>query len=76
MARSRFLRDVASIGMYTIEPFRGTGVGTATIRLLIVECRRRGLRAAAGCWYYNHLSKRTLECAGMVTQTRLLKIEY
>jgi Acetyltransferase (GNAT) domain len=32
--------------------------------------------SAAGCWYYNHLSKRTLERAGMVTQTRLLKLDY
>jgi RimJ/RimL family protein N-acetyltransferase len=76
LVRSRFYRDVASIGMFTIEPFRCTGVGTATIALLIAECRTLGLRAAAGCWYYNHLSKRTLESAGMVTQTRLLKIEY
>jgi GNAT superfamily N-acetyltransferase len=76
MVMSRFCPDIASIGMYTIEPFRGTGVGTATIALLIAECRKRGLRAAAGCWYYNHLSKRTLERAGMVTQTRLLRIDY
>lgn len=76
LIKSRFCRDVASIGMYTIEPFRNTGVGTATIALLIAECGRRGLKAVAGCWYYNHLSKRTLERAGMVTQTRLLKIEY
>ena len=73
---SRFYRDVASIGMYTIEPFRNAGVGTATIALLIQECASHGLRAVAGCWYYNHASKRTLENAGMVTQTRLLKIDY
>jgi GNAT superfamily N-acetyltransferase len=73
---SRFIADVASIGMYTIERHRGTGVGTATLALLIEECRRHGVRPVAGCWYYNHLSKRTLERAGMVTQTRLLKIEY
>ena len=29
--------------------------------------------AIAGCWYYNHTSKKTLEKAGMLTQTRLLK---
>ena len=74
--KSRFYADVACIGMYTLEPYRNTGAGTATIALLIDECARRGLRAVAGCWYYNHASKRTLERAGMVTQTRLLKIEY
>jgi GNAT superfamily N-acetyltransferase len=76
MVKSRFYPDVVSIGMYTMEPHRNAGVGTATIALLIDECARRGLRPVAGCWYYNHASKRTLERAGMVTQTRLLKIEY
>jgi RimJ/RimL family protein N-acetyltransferase len=76
LVKSRLYPDVASIGMYTIEPYRNSGAGTATIALLIDECARRGLRPVAGCWYYNHASKRTLERAGMVTQTRLLKIEY
>lgn len=74
--RSKFYRDVASIGMYTIEPYRHSGAGTAAIALLIEECARHGLRAVAGCWYYNHASKRTLERAGMVTRTRLLRIEF
>ncbi|MEH2255548.1 GNAT family N-acetyltransferase [Nostoc sp.] len=68
--------DVASIGMYTIEHFRHIGIATATITLLIEECRRRELHPIAGCWYYNHVSKKTLERAGMFTQTRLLKIDY
>jgi GNAT superfamily N-acetyltransferase len=76
MAQSQFQRNVASIGMFTLGPFRGAGVGSATIALLIQECSRRGIRAVAGCWYYNHPSKRTLERAGMITRTRLLKVEY
>ena len=60
---SKLCPDVASIGMYTLERFRRKGVGTATIALLIAECAGRGLRAVAGCWYYTHLSKRTLERA-------------
>ena len=76
MAKSQFQPDVASIGMFTLDPFRGAGVGTATIALLIRECSRRGIRAVAGCWYYNHPSKRTLERAGMLSRTRLLRVEY
>jgi GNAT superfamily N-acetyltransferase len=68
--------DVASIGMYTIERHRRAGVGTETIALLLAECRSRGLHPVAGCWYYNHRSKRTLECAGMVAPARLLRISY
>jgi RimJ/RimL family protein N-acetyltransferase len=76
LVESTLYGDVASIGMYTIERFRQAGVGTATIAMLIEECRRRSLRPVAGCWYYNHRSRRTLQRAGMYSPTRLLKIEY
>jgi len=76
MAKSEMVGNVASIGMYIIERFRRQGAGTATLRLLMAECQRHSLRPIAGCWYYNHLSKKTLERAGMFTQTRLLKIDY
>jgi GNAT superfamily N-acetyltransferase len=73
---SKLYDAVASIGMFTIERFRGQGVGTMTIAMLIDHCRSRGQAPVAGCWYYNHLSKKTLERAGLYTGTRLLKIEY
>ena len=76
LVKSTLYEDVASIGMYTIERFRQTGVGTATIAMLIAECRRRSLRPVAGCWYYNHRSRQTLQRAGMHSATRLLKIDY
>ncbi|MFN8540183.1 MAG: hypothetical protein U0232_22225 [Thermomicrobiales bacterium] len=66
----------ASIGMFVIERFRREGAGTATILCCKEECRRRGFRPIAGCWYYNHRSKRTLEQAGMFAGTRLLKVEF
>ena len=76
LVESTLYEDVASIGMFTIERFRQTGVGTATIAMLIAECRRRALRPVAGCWYYNHRSRRTLQRAGMYSSTRLLKVDY
>lgn len=76
MELSVFLDNVASIGMFTRETSRNTGVGRSIIALLVAECQRRGLRPVAGCWYYNHGSKRTLESAGLATPTRLLKVEY
>ncbi len=66
----------ASIGMITVAAQRNQGIGTAIIGALLDECARRQVMAIAGCWYYNHLSKKTLERAGMVSQTRLLKISY
>lgn len=74
--RSELYADVASVGMYTVEAARRTGVGTATIRALLAECRRAGLRPVAGCWYYNHRSKQTLEAAGMYSASRLLRVSY
>jgi len=76
LVKSTLYDDVASIGMYTIERFRQAGVSTATIAMLIEECRRRSLRPVAGCWYYNHRSRRTLQRAGMYSRTRLLKIDF
>lgn len=74
--RSALYPAVASIGMFTIERCRRAGVGAATIALLIEECARRDIRPIAGCWYYNHRSKATLERAGLYAATRLLRVEY
>ncbi|MBP8251838.1 MAG: hypothetical protein KAX40_05705 [Herpetosiphon sp.] len=76
MEKGRLINNIASIGMFVIERFRQHGVGTATIRLLLQHCIAQNLRPIAGCWYYNHTSKKTLERAGMYTQTRLLKVEF
>lgn len=74
--RSHLYRATTSIGMFVREEQRQTGAGTATIGLLIDEVLRRGETPVAGCWYYNHASKRTLERAGLYAATRLLRIEY
>lgn len=74
--RSSFHPDIASVGMFTLQPFRNQGVGVATIRFMIEAAHREGRRAVAGCWYYNHASKRTLERAGLHSPTRLLRVEY
>ena len=74
--KSELLKDVASIGMFVLERFRRQGAGTATLLLLRKECEKQGLQPVAGCWYYNHASKKTLERANMFTQTRLLKIDF
>lgn len=76
LIQNNFCLGHADIGMFTAESFRHSGIGTATIRFLIQECRRQQKQPVAGCAYYNHLSKQTLEKAGMYAQTRLLKIGY
>ena len=69
-------RGVASCGMFVAELARRQGIGAAIIAYLIERCTKMKLRPVAGCWYYNHNSKKTLEKAGMFTQTGLLKISY
>jgi GNAT superfamily N-acetyltransferase len=74
--RGKLLKQHASIGMFTHEAHRQQGIGTQTIRFMRSVCHAKGLIPIAGCWYYNHASKKTLEAAGMVTKTRLLRVEF
>jgi GNAT superfamily N-acetyltransferase len=72
----QLLPDHTSIGMFTRESHRERGIGTATLLHLRAVCHDQGRLPVAGCWYYNHNSKRTLEAAGMVTATRLFRLEF
>ena len=74
--RSTLFARQASIGMFTRESHRGRGIGASTIVYMRGVCRDEGARPVAGCWYYNHASRRTLEAAGMTTPTRLLRFEW
>lgn len=66
--------SAASIGMSVHPQHRKKGVGRSIIMHLSDICHEKGLMPVCGCWYYNHLSRRTLESAGFVTKTRLLKV--
>jgi GNAT superfamily N-acetyltransferase len=63
-----------SIGMFVAEAERGTGVGTTIIRRQMQWAADNGLEPTAGCWYYNHASRRTLQAAGMAAVNRWIKI--
>jgi GNAT superfamily N-acetyltransferase len=74
--KGRLCLGVASCGMYVVETARRQGIGAAIIAHLMGRCAGLGLRPVAGCWYYNHNSKKTLEKVGLFTQTRLLKVGF
>jgi RimJ/RimL family protein N-acetyltransferase len=74
MEKSKMFQGQASIGMFTNEAYRKQGIGRNMIIQLKKWCYNHGIRPVCGCWYYNVASKRTLESAGMMTRTRLLKI--
>lgn len=73
---SRFLPGRASIGMFAREEQRQRGVGTAVVTALIQLCLDEEIEPVAGCWYYNHRSRCTLQHVGMASTTRLLKVEF
>ena len=66
--------NAVSIGMSVHPDHRRKGVGRSIIMHLADICRENGKIPLCGCWYYNHNSKKTLESAGFVTRTRLLKV--
>ncbi len=74
--RNVLLAQHASIGMFTHESYRRMGIGTCTVLHLKRFCRKRDLVPLAGCGCENTGSKSTLEAAGMVLATRLLRFEF
>ena len=70
---SQLQPGICSIGMFVLPPFRRQGHGTSTILALQAHCLQNDLTPIAGCWYYNHNSKKTLERAGMASRSRLFR---
>ncbi len=73
---SRLWSNQASIGMLTHESQRRKGIGTQTVLYLRQVCRESGIAPVAGCGYGNTNSRMTLQAAGMVTVTRLLRLMF
>lgn len=76
MENSNILDNHTSMGMFVVEKHRKQGVGRNILILLKNEAYKKHLIPIAGCWYYNHNSKKTLESAGMYSNTRLLKFGF
>lgn len=53
------------IGMFTCPSVRRQGIGRTILLQLIQLVLQSGRIPVAGCYYQNHLSRRTLESAGM-----------
>lgn len=70
-----FNSNVVSIGMIVVEDQRNKGYGTDTIRAMIQEGRKRKCTVQAGCWLYNHGSKKTLMKAGLSQANMIIRVE-
>ncbi|KAB3531542.1 GNAT family N-acetyltransferase [Alkaliphilus serpentinus] len=66
----RYFKDCCSIGMITCKDHRQKGVGQYILWNLKEFCYNKELKPIAGCWYYNPLSKKTLEAVGMISVAR------
>ncbi|WP_129691992.1 GNAT family N-acetyltransferase [Gottfriedia acidiceleris] len=70
--QSKLLEGYASIGMFTNEKYRKQGIGRTILHYLKEWCYLNQINPICGCWYYNTLSKQTIESANMISKTRLL----
>ena len=74
--KSQLWANQASIGMFTHEAYRRQGIGTQTVLYLKHVCHNCDMLPLAGCRYNNTKSQMTLQAAGMVTMTRLLRFTF
>ncbi|GAB4114986.1 MAG: hypothetical protein Fur005_23330 [Roseiflexaceae bacterium] len=63
-------------GMLAKASRRGQGIGRSIILHLKAIVQEQGLIPVPGCWYYNTNSRRTLESAGYITRSKLLRIGF
>lgn len=66
----KYFSDCASIGMITCKQHRNKGVGQLIIWHLKEFCYSKKIKPVAGCWYYNTISRKTLEKSGMISVAR------
>lgn len=64
--KGQFCNGYVSIGMYANSDHRRKGVAKTILLHLKKWTYSNNLRPVAGCWYYNTLSRRSLESAGMI----------
>lgn len=63
---SKLQEGITSIGMFANKNYRKLGVAKRLLLGLKQWAYDNGLKPVAGCWYYNTLSRNSLESAGMV----------
>jgi GNAT superfamily N-acetyltransferase len=64
--KGQFCGSCISIGMFVNREHRKKGVARTILLNLKEQAVLKGLRPVAGCWYYNTLSRKSLESAGMI----------
>ena len=65
------LKHYTSIGMFTNPNYRKLGVAKTILLSLKDWVYKNNLIPVSGCWYYNTLSRKSLESAGMIVVTMM-----
>jgi len=74
IVKNKIMENCVSIGMFTKESKRKLGVGRSILLHLKSTAYELELTPVAGCWYYNTESRLTLESAGFITKSKLLRV--
>ena len=72
----RLIPRYFACGMVTIAEYREKGVGRSIQIHMADMIRKNGGVPVSGCWYYNTLSKKTIESAGRYNSVRLLNVFF
>lgn len=70
------LPELASIGMFVREEYRGQGIAASILKSLQGIAEKNDCKVRSGCWYYNHNSKKSMESAGAYSKTRLMRFYF
>ncbi len=76
LVENKLMRNCIGTGMFTRADRRGEGIGRSIILHLRTIAHELGKTPVPGCWYYNTNSRKTLESAGYITQSKLLKFHF
>ena len=68
--KSKLRPGFVSIGMITAQPHRRRGVASRVLWQLKEWAYEKGQQPIAGCWYYNTLSRKSLEAVGMIASAK------
>jgi hypothetical protein len=68
--QGRLFTDCVSIGMITCREHRHKGVAQIILWHLKEWAYSHNMRPIAGCWYYNVISRKSLEAAGMIAASK------
>lgn len=69
---SRLNPQIVSVGMFTAYSHRKKGVGREILAHIKEWAYESSLKPIAGCWYYNTVSRKTLESAGFTASAIIL----